>query len=109
MKNWLEKYLNIQIGWSLSVFGSGHRTEGILKHIESEIEEVRNSPYDVEEWVDIVILALDGAWRAGHLPEDIIKAMQDKQTKNCNREWPAPVSDDEPIMHIKDNPELLEE
>jgi hypothetical protein len=94
-------YLKKQIKWSRDVFGDGKRTEGILKHIEKESIEVREAPLDVEEWVDIVILALDGAWRAGYTPEQIAETMCLKQLKNFCREWNVPESEDEPVMHIK--------
>jgi len=94
-------YLDVQIKWSATVFGDGKRTEGILKHIESEIIEVRDEPEDVEEWVDIVVLALDGAWRAGHSPKQICEAMQKKQIKNLRRKWHVPKSENEPVMHVK--------
>jgi hypothetical protein len=54
-----------QIDWSLSTFGEGAMTERVLKHIEKEIQEVRAEPYKLEEWIDIALLALDGAWRTG--------------------------------------------
>lgn len=97
------KYLRSQIAWSGDVFGKGKRTEGILKHIEKEIVEVREAPLDIEEWVDIVILALDGAWRAGYTPEQIVEAMTLKQLKNFCREWNVPDSENEVVEHIRSN------
>ena len=97
------RYLEKQIIWSRGIFGNGRRTEGILKHIEKEIVEVRQAPVDVEEWVDIVILALDGAWRAGYTPEQVAETLCLKQLKNFNREWNVPNSENEPVEHIKDN------
>ena len=43
---------------------------------------------DLYEWIDIVLLALDGAWRAGYSPATIAEALEAKQSKNENREWP---------------------
>jgi len=100
----LEKHIESQRVWSKRTFGDGPRTEGILKHIEAEMREVREHPEDLFEWIDIVILALDGAWRAGHSPYDIALALQTKMLKNINRTWPKPVSQDEPVMHIKEQP-----
>lgn len=57
----LEEYIEDQKEWSWATFGSGYRTEGVLKHIESELMEIREAPKDVTEWCDVVILALDGA------------------------------------------------
>lgn len=75
------------ISWSLGEFGPGDRTEYILKHISSELEEVRADPGDVTEWADIVLLAIDGAWRAGHSAEVILDAIVQKAEKNQRRSW----------------------
>jgi len=98
----LIKYLKKQIAFSLKAFGEGRRTGGLLKHIKLEIEEIEKSPADLEEWMDIVILGFDGAWRAGHSPEDIVKALQSKQDKNIGRKWNKPVSENDAILHIKE-------
>lgn len=97
----LFNYIEDQIVWSRLTFGHGQRTEGVLKHIESEIAEVRQQPDDLEEWVDIIILALDGAWRSGHTTHEIIHTMAQKQLKNFMRQWPEPNGKDEPVEHIR--------
>jgi len=89
------------IPWSKITFGNGPRVEGILKHIESEIEEVRANPEDIREWIDIVILALDGAWRSGHSAEEVVLTLFDKLVEIRTRTYPKPENDDEPSMHIK--------
>src|SRR5690606_10548435 len=50
--------------------------------------EIEADPGDLREWVDVVILALDGAWRSGATPLQIIEAIVSKQTKNEGRSWP---------------------
>jgi hypothetical protein len=97
----LESYITVQRDWSRIVFGQGKRTEGICKHIEKELSEIRAAPLDVEEWCDVIILALDGAWRAGHSPEDVTAALHAKQMKNFRREWPTPISENEPTEHSR--------
>lgn len=74
--------------WSERTFGPGNRTAGVIDHIRKELIEVESSPDDVTEWIDIVILALDGAWRAGHDAATVIAALQSKQAKNESRTWP---------------------
>ena len=98
------KFLRNQIEWSRSVFGSGRRTEGILKHIAKEIEEVRKEPDDLMEWIDIATLALDGAWRAGHNPEAIAAALQEKLEINKARKWNVPDSENEAVEHVRTTP-----
>lgn len=81
-------HLARQRAWSRETFGPGARTAGVTDHIERELDEVRAKPDDVTEWADIVILALDGALRAGHEPQTIIDAVKAKQAKNERRTWP---------------------
>lgn len=90
--------------WSLETFGPGFRTEGVVKHIEKELDEIRANPMDAVEWIDVAILALDGAWRTGTAPEDIVQAMLDKYAENARRTWPdwRTLSQDEPSEHIRD-------
>ena len=38
--------------------------------------------------MDVIILAMDGAWRSGNTPEQIIAAIVAKQAKNERRTWP---------------------
>jgi len=97
----LEEYLEDQREWSTRVFGDGKRTEGILKHIAKESTEVRDDPEDLMEWIDIAILALDGAWRAGFQPEEIVLALVEKQEINFGRKWNVPDSENEAVEHIR--------
>lgn len=83
-----QEHLYRQRNWSEQTFGPGPRPEGIVDHIIKELHEILAAPGDVSEWIDVVILALDGAWRAGYSPEEIIAALIAKQTKNEKRKWP---------------------
>ena len=82
------EHLERQREWSKKTFGPGDRLQGIVDHITKELAEVLAAPTDLSEWIDVTILALDGAWRAGYSPDQIIAALVAKQTKNENREWP---------------------
>jgi hypothetical protein len=81
-------HLARQRDWSRQTFGPGARTAGIVDHIRKELTEIQAAPDDISEWIDVAILALDGAWRAGAGPEQIIEALVAKQTKNEARDWP---------------------
>jgi hypothetical protein len=81
-------HLQRQRDWSCKTFGPGARTAGVIDHIRKELREIEADPADVSEWIDVAILALDGAWRAGSSPDDIIGALVAKQTKNETRVWP---------------------
>ena len=99
----LVKHLKHQRYWSEKTFGPGARTQGIINHILSELEEIDESHGDLEEWIDVVILAFDGAWRSGYSALEIVTMLQAKQLKNERREWPdwRQFTRGEAIEHIK--------
>lgn len=82
------KHLQRQRDWSSKTFGPDPRVNGVVSHIRKELDEILADPTDISEWIDVAILALDGAWRAGYSPEQIIEALVAKQTKNESRKWP---------------------
>jgi len=97
----LREVLANQMEWSRRTFGSGRRTIGITKHIEKECAEVRENPEDLSEWIDIMILAMDGYWRAGGTPEMILHAIIAKQAINRERKYPQ-TGEDEPSEHVRE-------
>ena len=98
-----EAHLAHQAEWSESTFGPGKRTAGICEHIRKELLEIEANPDDADEWIDVIILALDGAWRVGLPPHRIIARIIAKQEKNKGRRWPdwRSASPDKAIEHIK--------
>jgi hypothetical protein len=98
----LETFIKRQKEFSSKAFGEGKRTLGIIDHIKKELLEIQQKPLDVEEWCDVVILALDGAWRTGCSPEEICNVLRGKQNKNIQRKWPESTSEDVAIEHIKE-------
>jgi hypothetical protein len=102
----LKEHLLRQMAFSHATFGPGERTQGVIDHIRKELIEVENSNGSALEWVDIVILALDGLTRelmytsgVGHdLPlrhpdpagraELACQMILHKQAINEARDWP---------------------
>lgn len=95
----LVAHLTRQMVFSKATFGPGPRTSGVLDHITKEIAEVRASSGSPAEWVDIVILALDGLtrelWSGSGYNESADEAasmaarmIADKQGRNERRNWP---------------------
>jgi hypothetical protein len=99
----LVKHLERQRTFSLQTFGPGARTNAVLDHIRKELLEIEAFPHDLEEWVDLILLALDGAWRSGHCPEAVCCAIATKQIKNERRTWPdwRTADPDKAIEHIR--------
>lgn len=101
LNNW---HIDHQRRWSDETFGPGPRTEGVLKHIEKEVGEVRENPDDESEWADLLILVIDGATRRGINGDALLRAYHRKMHENRRRRWPdwRNFSQDEPIEHIRD-------
>lgn len=91
--------------WSTETFGPGKRTKGLIEHIGKELVEIADAPDDLMEWIDVVILGLDGAWRSGHSPAEIVAALEAKYHKNFARAWPdwRAASEDQAIEHIRES------
>jgi hypothetical protein len=98
-----EAHLMRQRAWSEKTFGPGTRQRGIIDHIRKELVEIEQSGGELAEWIDVVILALDGCWRSGASPLEIIDALLAKQQKNESREWPdwRTMSPDHAIEHVR--------
>ncbi|OCP12375.1 hypothetical protein BBX50_16400 [Ensifer sp. LC11] len=106
----LVTYYARQIEWSRETFGPALRTRGIIDHIRKELREIEQDPRDLSEWIDVVILAMDGFWRHGGQASDLMPALLGKQKKNMARVWPdwRSMSEDQAIEHDRsvDQPEL---
>jgi hypothetical protein len=100
----LVAHLHRQRRFSRRVFGPGQRTLGILDHLRKELREIETTPRDLVEWIDVMILALDGAWRAGYAPEAIAAALAAKQAENERRVWPdwRTANPDHAIEHTRE-------
>lgn len=109
----LKQHLIRQMAFSRATFGTGQRTLGVIDHIRKELVEVEKASSKPDEWVDVVILALDGMWRsvreempgasAESLADMIVQIIVEKQGRNERRDWPdwraAPV--DKAIEHVR--------
>lgn len=88
----LVQHLRRQMEFSERTYGPGSRTDGVCDHIRKELREVQDDAAaglsTLPEWVDVIILGFDGAWRSGASPEQIVAAIVAKQTKNEGRKWP---------------------
>lgn len=92
--------------WSLATFGPANRYKGVVAHIRKELCEIEENPADLEEWIDVVILAMDGAWRAaGADGAAFVTALRAKDLKNRLRKWPdwRHVAIDDSFEHVRSN------
>ena len=95
----LSDWLTRDKDFSSRTFGPGKRTKGLIDHITKELREIAAKPDDLTEWIDVAILALDGYWRHGGDPKDIMRYLEAKLAKNIARKWPTPTSEDAAIEH----------
>lgn len=103
-------HIDHQRQWAEATFGPGLRTVAVTAHIAKELDEIRAAPGDLEEWVDVIILALNGACRTGAASQDIIDAIKAKQARNEARSWPdwRTADLDTPIEHVRPSWETVE-
>lgn len=100
-------HLRRQREWSRETFGPGKRLKGVLAHLRKEVDEVEASGgLDLTEWIDLMVLAVDGAQRQGYTDAQIIEEYLAKMEENYSREWPdwRKFSEDEPIEHVRTEP-----
>lgn len=101
---WLTEIMTAQKSWSSQTFGTEDRTEGVLKHLESEISEVRDTDFGSdarkEEIADLMILVMDLAWRNGMSAADLKDAVDTKSARNYLRHYPK-TPPDQPSFHQK--------
>ena len=99
----LWKHIHRQRRWSLITFGPRKTTKSITDHIRKELLEIESDPSDLEEWIDVVMLALDGAWRTGKTASQITRAINAKMAINEGRRWPdwRKMKPDEVAEHIR--------
>lgn len=110
----LKQHLIRQMAFSHATFGPGERTKGVVDHIRKELTEVLDASGEASEWVDVVILALDGLTRrlaylggARRDPEDVADIacgmILGKQSRNEARDWPdwRTQSQDRAIEHVR--------
>lgn len=90
------QFIDEFIAWARGTFGEGDHTASLLAHVKEELAEVEERPGALEEYIDIIILGMDGAWRAGRekeiIPRFSAASLRDKSTlatirKNIPHVW----------------------
>ncbi|MGS0981207.1 DUF550 domain-containing protein [Burkholderia glumae] len=102
----MHAFMRRQRAFSERTFGPGRLTARVCDHIRKELAEVEAAPDDLCEWVDVILLALDGAWRTGATPQQITAALAAKLTTNERRTWPdwRTCDPDRAIEHLESVP-----
>lgn len=112
----LESHLRRQMAFSRATFGPGERRAGVTAHIKKELDQeiatAENSREAADEWVDVILLGLDGCARAlaeagyswREIPAMICEMIEHKQGYNELRRWPdwRTLPEDAPIEHVRE-------
>jgi hypothetical protein len=91
--------------WSKKVIGPNRSPKGLADHIRKELLEIEAKPEDLVEWVDVAMIAMDGAARfAGANGAAFVRTMREKHEANLARDWPdwKTVDPDVPIEHVRE-------
>ena len=104
----LAEHLTRQFKFSMKIAGPGLCTKRLLDHIRKETLEIEADPTDMGEWIDIVILALDGATRLAASPDQVIDALVARQTRNEGRVWTdwRTADPDKAIEHVRSHDQI---
>lgn len=97
----LKQHLIRQMAFSHATFGPGQRLDGVIDHIRKELIEVKDCGGEADEWVDVVLLALDGLTRRlaygasdgdrrdpRTVAQMACNMIENKQGQNEGRRWP---------------------
>jgi len=96
-----KEFIERKMKWSFETFGE-QEVCGVIDHIKDELLEVKENPEAIEEWIDIILLAIDGASRVGFSADDIINELERKLQINTSRRWEGVEKGTSAIKHIKD-------
>lgn len=88
-KSSIQHFQDVLGEWSEETFGTSD-PQAPLHHMESEIQEVLNEPYNIEEYSDCFMLLLDALRKAGFTADQLIEAAYAKLEVNKSRIWGSP-------------------
>lgn len=98
----LAEFFDDKASWSRATFGPADRAIGLCEHIREELIEIESDPACLEEWIDVVLLAMDGAWRsAGADGQAFVAALVAKDQRNRARTWSVPDDATKPTPHME--------
>jgi hypothetical protein len=82
----LQELQNEMHEWHQDRFGDTPR-EIVIKKLEEEVGELRDSPGDIYEFADVLLCLIEAAKRAGFLAEEVIEFAWHKLEVNRRRSW----------------------
>ena len=100
----ITEFVRRHFDWSNATFGPEPRFKGTIAHLRKELLEIEADPTDLVEWIDVILLALDGAKHCGSTPEEVETTLRAKQAINAARKWPdwREANRNKPIEHVRE-------
>lgn len=86
---------------SIDLFGNEKNPVPTLHHLSKEVAETIETPNDVSEYADMLILLMGAFKRTGGNAKDLVQAALDKVEINKIRKWGKP-DENGVIEHIKE-------
>lgn len=88
--------------WSEATFGTSEMRGplGPLRHLQKEVQEAIDAPYDASEYADLLLLVLDASRRAGLSGLGLVAQAFAKLDANKLRDWPVG-EPDQPVEHVR--------
>lgn len=72
----------------------------LVNRIEQQLDRIlRINPHSLPLWIENAVLAFRGAFAQGYTTEQVLFALEHKQSVNFARRWVVPASPDEPWEH----------
>ncbi len=92
----IKEFFDTKLAWSRDTYGD-LSSKTIIDHLHKEIIEASYDPKDILEWVDIILLAIDGAGRFANADgATFVEALKKKFEINRKRTWSIPVDGSPP-------------
>lgn len=76
--------------WADSQWKGKETLDGMIRHLNEEVEHLKENPYDPEAYADVFILFMNIARKAGFDMNEVCLATEAKHTINLAREWAEP-------------------
>ena len=75
--------------WSERTFPQ-RTNHSILTHMRRELDEIEESPGNIEEWADVMLLLMHGLMEQGFYLKDLLQGVISKFSKNTELKWKSP-------------------
>lgn len=87
--------------WQEKTFGKREQPHPPIHHLEKEVKELIENPYDILEYADCFFLLFNAAHIVGFTPEQLLEGIKEKFEINKKRKWGKP-DNQGVVLHVKE-------